>query len=405
MAIFLTIVILSIIGLGVVAWILIKDKTSSSEDAPAEELTPGQILRGNILNADKQDAFKNAEPESQDTSDMEPLIEKPKKNFFAKFQFGKKKPIEDEINFLQEESPPKIKNKFKLPEKLTNIFDKFKKNKLDSADPLSDLPESKPLPNLKDFLAKETIPETEHVEQPSAEETSILSPLTETIIPSQTDTPAPIGEEIPIGKPLSEEEEKEIENEINLTSQLDELKEKHTRLDSLFQEKSLELEKTKTNLENELKNRKEFNKIKDLLEKEIKEAKDKTKDVHAELNTEKSDKENSQKRINQLEEKITIFEKTIEEKNKEIKLLQKPVQAQPPIPETAPPPEPQKTEEQPPAKEVEKEKKEEMEQQDLSEKPKEASLPPEEPPVDPNPPLSEEQPNQDNTQEPDKNKE
>lgn len=122
---------------------------------------------------------------------------------------------------------------------------------------------------------------------------------------------------------LSMEEEKKIEAEIGLTSQLNELKEKYDLLDRLFKEKSSALEKAEESLQNELKNRKEFNKVKDILEKELKDTKDKARNVQAEMSAFQTEAENYQKRINQLEEKVTKLEKIVITKEDEISDLRK----------------------------------------------------------------------------------
>ena len=70
-------------------------------------------------------------------------------------------------------------------------------------------------------------------------------------------------------KTLSQEEEQSIEKEIEISTELAELKEKYDKLDSMYNEKSSEHEKSKESLDNELEHRKEFNKVKDLLEKEL----------------------------------------------------------------------------------------------------------------------------------------
>ncbi len=110
---------------------------------------------------------------------------------------------------------------------------------------------------------------------------------------------------------LSADEEKKIDREIDLTSQLEEWKGKYQRLDRLFNEKSAALEKSEESLQNELNNRKEFNKVKDILEKELKDHKDKASNIQVELTVARAETEGYKKRISQLEEKITKLEKTV----------------------------------------------------------------------------------------------
>lgn len=122
---------------------------------------------------------------------------------------------------------------------------------------------------------------------------------------------------------LSADEEKKIEQEIDLTARIDEWQGKYERLDKLFNEKSAALEKSGESLRNELSNRKEFNKLKDMLEKELREAKDKARNVQVELNAARSEAEGGRKRIAQLEDKVTKMEKALLGKNDEIAALMK----------------------------------------------------------------------------------
>lgn len=87
-----------------------------------------------------------------------------------------------------------------------------------------------------------------------------------------------------------------------------ELQEKFTKMEALFAEKSSTLEKSEKTLSNELKNQKEFNKIKDLLEKEIKESKEKAKMLQADVTNAQTEAQTYLKRIGQLEEKVKKLE-------------------------------------------------------------------------------------------------
>ena len=138
---------------------------------------------------------------------------------------------------------------------------------------------------------------------------------------------------------LSAAEEKKIEQEIDLAARIEEWKGKYERLDKLFNEKSAALTKSEEFLQNELSNRKEFNKLKDMLEKELREAKDKARNIQVELSAAKTEAEGSKKRIAQLEEKIIKMEKAILEKDDEVADLTKRLQAAasiPPVTATAP---------------------------------------------------------------------
>ena len=122
---------------------------------------------------------------------------------------------------------------------------------------------------------------------------------------------------------LSKEEEKTIEQEMNASLTISELKEKLRLTEKLLQEKSAELDTIQQALNYEKTNRKEFNKVKDLLEKELSDSKDRAKQIQAELTSALSEKESYKKRIVQLEEKVTRCEKEILEKEKRIEELAK----------------------------------------------------------------------------------
>ena len=106
-----------------------------------------------------------------------------------------------------------------------------------------------------------------------------------------------------------------------------ELLAKCERLEKILNEKSQELEKKEKALASEIKARKDFNKVKDVLEKEIKEAKDKIHKTNLELGASQAESQNYKKRITQLEDKVTSKEKEILKKEDEIKDLTNCVQA------------------------------------------------------------------------------
>jgi len=168
------------------------------------------------------------------------------------------------------------------------------------------------------------------------EEPEVISgPISQTINPpqkSEQGTPRP---ELGIQPPLNENIVKlKADDELTKpTSEDSALKEKNTRLEALFKEKSEELEKTHNALANEIKNRKEFNKVKDILEKELRETKDNARKVQVELNTASTEIAGLKKRINQLEEKVSVAEKakiknedTVKEKDQKIEHLTKSLQ-------------------------------------------------------------------------------
>ena len=82
---------------------------------------------------------------------------------------------------------------------------------------------------------------------------------------------------------------------------MEEWREKYDRLQNLFQEKSAELEKIQSQLEGEISHRKDFDKIKDILEKELTDTKSKLKNLQTELSTFNQDAEQYKTKIKGLE--------------------------------------------------------------------------------------------------------
>ncbi len=76
-----------------------------------------------------------------------------------------------------------------------------------------------------------------------------------------------------------------IKREQEAADQLKEMKEKYEKLDVLFNEKSQKLANIEGALNNELKNREDFFKLKAILESEIKEVKDRAKELQLALRT------------------------------------------------------------------------------------------------------------------------
>ena len=96
-----------------------------------------------------------------------------------------------------------------------------------------------------------------------------------------------------------------------LQTQITESQEKYKKLDELFNEKSAALEKAEKSLVHEEKARKEFNKVKDMLEKELKDTKDHTRDLQIKVTSAQTEAQSYLNRINQLEERIKNNDKVI----------------------------------------------------------------------------------------------
>ncbi len=216
--------------------------------------------------------------------------------------------------------------------------------------PFSDAPKSLPDPDTT--TSANDIPKTGTASirlDPKSGKTSIQLQKPEanepqlSVISQQSQKPASI-------KPATEKANLSIDREVELSIANDELKnqlvqiqERYDKLDKLFLEKSETLEKTLKDLEHEQKNRKEFNKVKDLLEKEIKDSKTIAKKAEAELNSIKSESGSYTTRITQLEEKIKKLEgelyskeDLLEEQRKKISEFSSTATAKPPLETAAP---------------------------------------------------------------------
>jgi len=111
-----------------------------------------------------------------------------------------------------------------------------------------------------------------------------------------------------------------------LQLKIKDLEDKKLKIENLLKEKSELLEKSDRDLIHEQKNRKEFNKVKDILEKEIKDRKDQIQDLEIKLSASQTEVNSHLKRIDQLEEKVKNLESEIKNKENEIKDTQQSVQ-------------------------------------------------------------------------------
>jgi hypothetical protein len=90
----------------------------------------------------------------------------------------------------------------------------------------------------------------------------------------------------------------------DLRIQHEDLKKKYHKLDQLLQDRMAAHDKAEKNLASELKNRKEFNKIKDLFEKELRDKKDDCRKFQIEVKNAQNEAQSYFKRIDQLEESL-----------------------------------------------------------------------------------------------------
>ena len=250
-------------GIGFVVFQLLKDGT---QEPKAEVIKPNDIAKT------LQEGIKSKEPTQKPEPTPQKLQKSPSKVTFSLVDFSK------------------------------DILQKLGINISEKSWAAHQSQEERPILSLKDVLLKEKN-KSFKMEEPKEGTASLkITPI-----------------ETPNIKPsLSNEDEKNIEEEITFATELSELKEKHQRLDKLFIERTQEYEKNKSALDSELRNRKEFNKVRDLLEKELSDTKDRLRKTQAEAASTKMETENYKKRIHQLEEKATKLEKEILAKEKEI---------------------------------------------------------------------------------------
>jgi len=290
MIIFYCVLGLGLGGIGYVLWNL-KNETEH-QSLPVEKIDPNDISSFGLqenLNPGKKNKLpaKSSKPTSKPNFSLS--------NITTSFQ-----------NTLKRIKPAANKDKQAFDLKTEETFlmkDKFSQNPFN-------IPNQKPIPLNSVNPATNAAPTTNAV--PTAN-------------PVPTTTPQPTFKPLS-PKQLNSEEIKKIEAEIDLSTELKELKTKHERLEKIFQERNAEFEKNQEELNNELKNRKEFNKIKDLLEKELKDTKNQSRDAQTKLNLVMAEMEAHKKRNDVLEEKVTKLEKDILKKEEEIDTLVKRLQ-------------------------------------------------------------------------------
>ncbi len=178
-------------------------------------------------------------------------------------------------------------------------------------------PEPSPLPKSAGTSAsEESSPDNVFADKMGAEE--ILNDETAGLPPSHRGTAA-----LRLDDDENSESEKILvmENE-QIKKQIEDVRTKNEKLESILQDKNKDIEQVKNDLETELKSRKEFNKIKDILEKELKDSKEKNRALQIDLNNTQTEADSFLKRVKQLEEKIKKLEGEVEEKDGVLKTHQ-----------------------------------------------------------------------------------
>ncbi|MCA9398436.1 MAG: hypothetical protein KC618_01720 [Candidatus Omnitrophica bacterium] len=310
MAILIGMLVLVISGLGAAAWLFMKDKDSI--ESSIEQLDPDQITTDMVNeNEPASPTFSPGTP-IEEGGGSESLFGK----IMQKLKFGKKDEFDND-NIPQATSFEDLKKEISTPKDMpkTNAFETTQEGLKKSAQQNSNNPFNRPKQDTPSLPISEPRPSKETTDT-SAEKQKPFSP----------------------GEPLTEDEQKALDNEIEQSISAASLQEKYERLDKLFKEKSAELQKAQSSLDNEQKNRKDFNKVKDILEKEIKDLKDQNKDTEIQLQTAKKEIEDYKQRVNQLEDKSTQLEKELITKEQEIEELKKsPVEAAAPEKPPQPP--------------------------------------------------------------------
>lgn len=147
----------------------------------------------------------------------------------------------------------------------------------------------------------------------------------------EVDQPAPVNEDVDtmsaqaivVNEPvqLSEAEEIELDKEINLSLEIREIKEKFEVAQKQIKEKNQELHVLEDQLKREKSKRRDFNKVKDILEKQLSDANNKAQQSLNEVTAAKVESANFAKRILQVNESLSKKEKLLVEKIEEAEVL------------------------------------------------------------------------------------
>ena len=286
MVFFVALVILSVVGIAAVFFLLKSEEKEGNLIAPLEKMDP--LISKEDTDQEPLNSFESPEEAAPKPGPFTKLLSKTRKK----------------AGGLDVQEKPSSEKK--SPQNLIkNVVEKFKSFK--STPNIETVPEVTPLPSLKEYYGNQ---QPEENQKPSP---YIDKAQTGTASMKTNSSPASTGEE------LSQKDKEKIEQEIQTSEELNELKERYEKLDTMFNEKSSELTKTKDSLEVELKNKKEFNKVKDILEKELKDSKDKTREVEINLTNAQTENQNQKERAERLEEKSSRLEKNILEKEDELK--------------------------------------------------------------------------------------
>ncbi|MGE0267412.1 MAG: hypothetical protein AB7S78_03000 [Candidatus Omnitrophota bacterium] len=321
--IYCTVVGVSLCGIGYVLWLMKNDSDQNQIEKIAPEDLKHFDVTGKIAHPKRKLSAVTAPP-AQKTNAINQTKLAPIKNqttnqsstrnnpFIKKF-FGKKPPTDMESRLLKitpaandpEQPEPKKSNSFmdKLSMKLT--FGKKRVN------PQDDIPQATKFANL-----------TKKSKPPSNDETlSAKENINNRNEPAGTGTASLTTTHY---DDAGEQNSSSAKREQESSAHLEEWKNKYEKLEALFHENSRKLAQAEDQLTNELKNREDFFKLKAILESEIKEVKDRAKELQFSLKNARMETEQQKIQAEQLKDKAADLEEAILEKNLEMDRMKKP---------------------------------------------------------------------------------
>lgn len=324
--IFYIIVGVSVAGIGYVVWLMSTD--SDNSNAGIEKINPEELRQFNRTgklspvkekNIPAPKPLKNPSPMNATKISAIPDKKQPKAPGKLKMFGGKKDKRPDlnlnDIKAANELDPFEPKKSNSFMDKL-NLKLSFGKKKIN---PQDDIPEATKFASLTE---KSTFPaSSDSQKKERAEPATGTASLTTT---HYDETTAGQSDRHPSGDISVKNDLTVMKRELESSAQLAEWKEKYEKLDALFKEKSQQLEKAGSSLDNEIKNREDFFKLKAILESEIKEVKDRARDLQHALKNARMETEQQKLQAEQLKNKVTELEETIQEKNQDQGGIKKP---------------------------------------------------------------------------------
>jgi hypothetical protein len=298
-------------GIGFVIFLLANDKSSSDQ---LEQISITDILSDKNIEIDLSEALPGKEDK---LSAKEKPLKKPGGSFFARF-FKKAGPSEeiivparksvfqklsiaglaDKIPFLKKRRG----EEFLSPEECDDLMTRTLKAQLGlQENKKPDKENNRPSPSGEN--------------RTSSMGTASLKVASE----AASDSELPLKMPAPAPAPkLTPAESAALDQGIESSMAHAELQQKHARVEKILKERTGELERLQHDLQNEISNRKEFNKVKDLLEKELADAREKARLTNNALRAAEAESGTLQKRIRQMEDKISRLEKGLLAKEQEI---------------------------------------------------------------------------------------